>query len=385
MTAIQEKPSRPIGGFLGLKRVRIAPYEKGLLWRDGKCERTLGQGTHWFFDPLEKIAVTVRDASRADISENELDAILKSGAVANDVETVEVAPHQCCVVHRDGRYAGVLGPGKYGWWKNGPKISARIVDTRDDGGAVDLAAVPSLFTDPAAEPFLQRVEIPVWARAVFFRNGNLEKVLGPGRHAYWRSADLIEFHAVDLREQTRDISGQELLTSDKLPIRMNAILSYRVADPAKSVTVAADLPQTLYREAQLALRARVGEHDLETLLTDKTGLAGDISVDLRDKFSAYGAEVVSFGVRDVILPGDVKALLLKATEARKSSEAATILRREETAAMRQQLNTARLLADNPTLMRLRELETVEKVADSGKLTVVLGDDKGLAGKVSEMM
>jgi regulator of protease activity HflC (stomatin/prohibitin superfamily) len=81
---------------------------------------------------------------------------------------------------------------------------------------------------------------------------------------------------------------------------------------------------------------------------------------------------VSVGIRDVILPGDIRDLMNKVTEAKKAAEANLISRREETAAMRSQANTAKLLADNPTLMRLRELEVLEKIASSNKLSIVLG-------------
>lgn len=97
-----------------------------------------------------------------------------------------------------------------------------------------------------------------------------------------------------------------------------------------------------------------------------------------------GLEVVSFGIRDVILPGDMKDLMNKVTEAKKAAEANLIVRREETAAIRSQSNTAKLLQDNPTLMRLRELEVLEKIASTGKLNIVLGE-KGLAERVINMI
>jgi len=86
----------------------------------------------------------------------------------------------------------------------------------------------------------------------------------------------------------------------------------------------------------------------------------------------------------VILPGEMKDLMNKVTEARKAAEASLITRREETAAMRSQANTARILEQNPTLMRLRELEVLEKVAGSTKLSVVLGE-KGLTEKVVNLL
>ena len=97
-----------------------------------------------------------------------------------------------------------------------------------------------------------------------------------------------------------------------------------------------------------------------------------------------GLVIVSVGVRDVILPGDMKELMNKVTEAKKAAEANLISRREETAATRSQANTAKVLADNPTLMRLRELEILEKFAMSGKLNIVLGE-KGLADRVVNLL
>ena len=92
----------------------------------------------------------------------------------------------------------------------------------------------------------------------------------------------------------------------------------------------------------------------------------------------------SSGIRDVILPDDMKDLMNKVTEAKKAAEANLIARREETAAIRSQANTAKLLADNPTLMRLRELEVLEKIAGAGKLNVVVGE-KGLTERIVNLL
>ena len=105
---------------------------------------------------------------------------------------------------------------------------------------------------------------------------------------------------------------------------------------------------------------------------------------LRRRAGGLGLEVISVGIRDVILPGDMKDLMNKVTEAKKAAEANLIVRREETAAMRSQANTAKVLEGNPTLMRLRELEVLERVATSGKLNIVLGE-KGLAERVVNLL
>ena len=134
----------------------------------------------------------------------------------------------------------------------------------------------------------------------------------------------------------------------------------------------------------MVLRAVVGTRELDTFLTDKDAVAKEIEENVRRRAEELGLEIVSVGIRDVILPGDMKDLMNKVTEAKKAAEANLIARREETAAMRSQANTAKLLADNPTLMRLRELEVLEKVAAAGKLNIVLGE-KGLADRMVNLL
>ena len=145
-----------------------------------------------------------------------------------------------------------------------------------------------------------------------------------------------------------------------------------------------DAKQALYREAQLVLRAVVGARDLDAFLADKEGVARDLESALAGRARQIGLEVASVGVRDIILPGDMKDLMNKVTEAKKAAEANLIVRREETAAMRSQANTAKLLEGSPTLMRLRELEVLEKIASAGRLNIGLGE-KGLADRVVNLL
>jgi regulator of protease activity HflC (stomatin/prohibitin superfamily) len=189
---------------------------------------------------------------------------------------------------------------------------------------------------------------------------------------------------IDLREQSLDIGGQEIMTADRVTLRLNAVATYRVVDPLKYMTQSGDPRQALYREAQLALRALVGTLELDALLADKNALAERLNGQLKTRAAGFGIDVIGLGVRDVILPGEMKDLLNKVTEAKKAAEASLITRREETATMRMQANTAKILESNPTLVRMRELEALEKVAAKANLTVVLGEG-GLADKVVKLL
>jgi regulator of protease activity HflC (stomatin/prohibitin superfamily) len=194
----------------------------------------------------------------------------------------------------------------------------------------------------------------------------------------------VRIFQVDLREQSADISGQEIMTADRVTLRLNAVVTYRVADPAKAVTEVEGYAQALYRQAQLALRAVVGTRELDALLSDKDGVVAELERMVRARAEALGIEVRTVGLRDVILPGEMREILNRVTEARKAAEAALITRREETAAIRSQANTARIYESSPTLMRLRELEVLERVSQKAKLSVVLGEG-GLADRVVKLL
>ena len=185
-------------------------------------------------------------------------------------------------------------------------------------------------------------------------------------------------------ERNSCVSGQDIITADKVTLRLNAVLTYFVKDARRTVTVVSDAALVIYREAQLALRAVVGTKSLDTLLDEKDEVADELNEIVAPRLKAIGLELVTLGIREVILPGDMKDLLNKVTEAKKAAEANLITRREETAAVRAQLNAARILESNPTLMRLRELEVLEKVTDKTNLNVILGD-KGLADKVITLL
>jgi regulator of protease activity HflC (stomatin/prohibitin superfamily) len=219
---------------------------------------------------------------------------------------------------------------------------------------------------------------------VLFQDGAYVQTLPPGLYAFWKGAADARVVEVDLRETTVDISGQEIMTADKVTLRLNAAVTYRIADALQAVSGTDDVRQALYREAQLVLRAAIGGRELDAFLADKEQVGEEIAQTLRGRAGELGLEIAAVGIRDVILPGEMKDLMNKVTEAKKAAEANLISRREETAAMRSQANTAKLLQDSPTLMRLRELEVLERIALAGKLNVVLGE-KGLADRVVNLL
>lgn len=220
--------------------------------------------------------------------------------------------------------------------------------------------------------------VEAYEKGLRFRNGRFVEVLEPGRYRLARIFAKEEIRKVDLRLRTMILQGQEMLTLDKVTIRVTMLAKLRVADPVAAILKVDDYVAQLYGDVQLALRDAVGALELEAAIGQKGRLGEQVVLAAKEKALAYGVELADAGVRDVILPGEMKAILNQVMEARKKAEASLIMRREEVAATRSLANTAEILAKNPVLMKLKELEALEKVAAHGASIVVAPEMFGLS-------
>lgn len=368
------------------KRVKIRSYEVGLYFRDGEFQRLLTAGRHWLpgwiLGPLWKVRVDVVSQRDPWINHDKLDVIVKSGALTDLAKVVDLKDSERALVWIEDRFSHVLPPGLYAYWTGFKDVRVEVIDAREV--RFQHGDFKAIVASPYAAQVLDICRVERNHVGVSFTDSDYVETLAPGQYAFWKNVADSKVVEVDMREQALDVAGQEIMTADKVTLRMNALVTYRITDAHKAVTITDGAKQSLYREAQLALRAVVGTRDLDSFLTDKDAVTGEFEEQVHQRAGDLGLEIVSVGVRDVILPGDMKDLMNKVTEAKKAAEANLIARREETAAMRSQANTAKLLADNPTLMRLRELEVLEKVATTGNLNVVLGE-KGLADRVVNLL
>ncbi len=282
---------------------------------------------------------------------------------------VDLKDYQRALVWIDGRFSHVLPPGLYAYWTDLRDVAVEIVDAVRYGSSTRIRR--SSFVRPARIACSTCFSIEQGTKACCSTTVRYVETLASGRYAFWKGIAQVKVVQLDVRETMIDVVGQDIMTADKVTLRLNAIAAYRIVDARAAVAAIDDVRQALYREVQLALRAVVGVRDLDAFLADKDAPAREAEEQVRRRVGELGLELISVGVRDIILPGDMKDLMNKVTEAKKAAEANLIVRREETAAMRSQVNTAKLLQDNPTLMRLRELELLEKIAATSKLNIVL--------------
>ena len=368
--------------MLIIKKVKIRSHEKGLYFKDMEFKRILDTGSHWFADPLLKVRVDVVSQRDPWLVHKDLDLIVKSGLLEKDALVFDLKDHERALVWIDGRFERVLAPGLYALWTKFRAVRAEVIDARSIG--FEHRDMNVILATPGIERFLETFVVEEGFVGILFRDGEYTQTSGPGRYLFWKDVGRIRLYQVDMRESLLDISGQEILTGDKVTLRLNAAVSFRVTDARKAVCGVENFSQALYPEAQMALRGLIGACALDSLLGNKDGLSREIEDVLRKRAAAFGIQVISLGIRDLILPGEMKELLNKVIEAQKAAEANLIVRREETAAMRSQANTARLLENNPTLMRLRELEVLEKIAVSSDLKVILGE-KGLTERIVNLI
>lgn len=366
----------------GMKKFQIGQHERGFLFEQGDFKVVLPPGRHWFFDPANKMRVDVVSIRDAALRHKDLEVIVRSGALKEEITVVDIKDGQRALVWIDGRFDSVLKPGLHAFWKNFHDVVVETIDATNV--KFEHPKLQVILGGTGTMGALELHCIAPNTVGLYYKDGEFQSVLRPGNHVFWKNVARIAVVPVDLREQSFDIAGQDIMTLDKVTLRLNALVTFRIVDALKSVSEVDDARQALYREAQLALRAVIGTRELDVLLTEKDAVAKELEGLVKNKATAYGIEVQALGIRDVILPGEMKDLMNKVTEAKKAAEAALITRREETAAIRMQANTAKIFETNPMLMRMRELEVLEKVAAKANLKVVVGKE-GLTDKVMKLL
>ena len=268
-------------------------------------------------------------------------------------------------------------------------------------------------------------------RGLWYEDGVLKRVLeagryelpkGPQRVLWFRRYPTIEVTLVDVRERELTIKGQEILTSDKVAIRVSIIVQFRVVDPRAAMHEVEHFEERLYSDVQLAARRSLASMPLEQILTNRNQLSEDILRDVKEIAARYGVSILRADVKDLIFPGNLQEIMNKVLAAERMSEAQLVEARTkaqtaqidaqakaevqqlesqayvnaqrasaEAAAEVQRIKTesdvralreseaaASAYTANPALLRLRELETLRELARNANARIYIGFDKHAA-------
>ncbi|TAE61087.1 MAG: slipin family protein [Nostocales cyanobacterium] len=368
----------------GIKKFQISEYEIGLLYLQNNFVKPLEKGEYafWAIDRDVSVRTISRILPNPDFPLEDILIEKHPEFVAAYCENVELLDFQVAVVRYRKKVIAILPPTSRKLFLQG--VEVEIIDISTDA-KLSPRLIAELVEGTTEVKNLIRscvhiCQVPSQHIGLLYINQEFQTQLQPGVNAWWIFGRSFKTETIDLRLQNMEVSGQEILSKDKVPLRLNLTAGFRIQDPLKAKNGLSDITGFLYKELQFALRGAVGERTLDALLEDKGAIDRSISEYIRQKASEYGIEVDSVGVKDIILPGEIKEILSKVVEAEKAAQANVVRRREETAATRSMLNTAKVMEDNPVALRLKELEVLERIAEkiekiqvNGSLDSILTD------------
>jgi regulator of protease activity HflC (stomatin/prohibitin superfamily) len=263
-------------------------------------------------------------------------------------------------------------------------------------------------------------------RGLWYEDGVLTKVVEAGRYVvrlkrwlFFSPRPRVEVLLVDMRERDLTIKGQEILTSDKVALRVSIIVQFRVVDPKLAIHAVEKYEDRLYSDIQLAARRSLASMTLEDILTNRNQLSEDILRDVKSTAATYGVTIQRADVKDLVFPGNLQEIMNKVLAAERMSQVQLVEARTkadvqkiesqakaeaqrieaETRAASQRLaaqgdaevqrmetdaeirrlqereRTARAYAQHPALLRMLELETLRELGKNGNARIYIGFDK----------
>ncbi|TNE30532.1 MAG: slipin family protein [Bacteroidetes bacterium] len=344
-----------------VQKVIVAPGEVIVLVKGKEVTRVLERGTHYVFgrQKVERYHLAEKFIPR----NMTLQVALQSEVLKSMLKEVDVSQSEVGLVSEKNRLIQVLTSGTHAYWKSELAPEVTVVSTAE---AETCNELPVEWLDRLVTSMhVRKVMVERGEVGLLWKDGEFVRTLNAGVYRFWKNNQDLVIKTVSTRIETVNLNGQELLTKDKAAVRLNYTLTYKVNDPKVAVEAVANISEYLYKKIALAIREVASGLSLEDLLAAREKANDQIVKLIEANTALVGIDILDGGLVDVILPGDVKDILNMVLIAEKEAQANVIRRREEMAAVRNSLNSAKLMDENPVLFRLKELELVERI--SGKV------------------
>jgi regulator of protease activity HflC (stomatin/prohibitin superfamily) len=348
-----------------MKKVTIEEGLVGLVYRKGKLQKVVEAGVYWFF--FGETVVVYRMDTRF-IPNGDFIQAVKNELLRERLNVFTVRDFELAIVYENGLFKTLLQPGSYAYWKSYSAYTFQFLDRR----SVEVTSELDRFTLKRSQfvPFVQVCKIESFERGLLYFNGKFEKILEAGEYYFWKGNVSVSVTKADMRQIQMEISGQEILTKDKAAIRLTFFVQYQIIDLFVAIEKNKDYEKQLYTAMQFALREYIGNLTLDEVLAKRESITAFVKEASQDRIKELGLTLKDCGVRDIILPGEMKEILNQVLIAEKKAQSNIIMRREETASTRSLLNTAKLMEENAVLMKLKEMEYVERIAEKiGEITI----------------
>jgi len=343
--------------------IRVKLNERVVVFKNGLPIRALAPGKHRVWETN----VTEQRWSTDQLVFQELPEV-RAMLPGDWFEEVTLGQNERGVLWKDGAPRVFLRPGTHRYWKVDPSVRLEVLSV-----TAPLELTNELVAVLPRDEFVD-VIVREHERGLEYAQGRLARTLAPGRYAFWSNPQArVEVVTVDMRRVQAAIVGQELMTRDKVTLRLSLTVEYAVDDAARATHAVANVKDAVYLVVQLAAREFLSGVTLDQLLEGRDAMTRWLEQRAVPEALRFGVRVERVGVKDVVLPGEMKTLLNRVIEAEKEAAANVILRREETAATRSLANTARVIAEQPVLLRLKELESLKEIASRiHEVRVVVG-------------
>lgn len=377
------------------KILKVAEHQRVLVYKNQQLTQVLGAGKHKIWDARNELEFVTFDINDLFFSASNANRLYTNSDVLHaHISHYKLLENEIGLLYVNDVLRGIVATGEHLYlWKDAGELRLQrlSLDENLEVGEQLLAQVKRVGANSATRLIksgrtvavqpIAEINVAKQHLGLLYINDKFVRQLSSGQHAFWQFNHKIEVKTFDLRTQLLDITGQEILSKDRVSLRINLSASIKVVD-AELVARSVDNHQEyVYKALQLALREAVGTKTLDDILLDKLYVNETVNELVREQLREIGISLLNVGVKDIILPGEMKAILNQVVEAQKAAEANVIKRREETAATRSLHNTAKVMENNATLMRLKELEALEKVADRIDSLTVYGGLEGLMNGV----
>lgn len=345
-------------------KVVINDNQKGLLFKNGVLTGLLEAGKYGVNKVKTIETINIVDEIKSEKAT--LAKILDLSGVKEMISEITVKDGEIGLHYVDGIFAGVLESGRHAFWNEEGAHEFKIYNTAEPR----INDIPKQVIEQIGANYVESFTLPANSHGVVYYNGKATEFLSEGTYYYWKGGVSVTHCRYDIHIQELRVNGQEILTKDKVGVRVNFSLNWKIVDYKKIAEEYGWIEDVLYTAAQLALRDYLGGKTMDELLSGRENLDAEVLEILRKRTEGMYIELISAGIRDVILPGEISAIMNNVLAAEKRAQANVITRREEVASTRSLLNTAKLMDENATLRRLKELEYIERICENvGEITV----------------
>ena len=345
----------------------VKDNEAAFVVKNGQFVKMLRAG-QYRFSPFGKYEIKSEELTgEVDYIDVPYEILKKDKAFDEATVKYKVPDDMVGFIYVDGILKGCTTRSEYVFWNVFEKVEVRFYSMKEmemqkEINKKMLSVLPMKY--------YTKVVVNEGEVALLYYDQQYTKTLTAGVYYFWNYNKEVTYRIVDQKWKELNVVGQEILTKDKIGIRLNLVCNYRIVDAVAVAFQRLQLENQLYSYVQLVTRELIGNYRLDEILEKKVELSQMLSNRLKQQQEEYFVEFSMTGIKDIILPGEIRDIMNSVLLAEKRAQAKVIERREEVASTRSLLNTAKLMDENKTLYQLKKLEYLERICSQvGEISV----------------